>query len=156
MGGMERRRGKWAGGYGGFPVLPDRLRQARSQAGLTQEQAAASVGVIRQAWGQWEAGRATPIRAAGELLAVCNLLRADPAWLLGLTDIRRPWPPPAVDRDGAAPMGAAVAVEPLAEPPRLEDAARGLDETRRLMLEAVRALEAARVALWNGPPRPQP
>jgi transcriptional regulator with XRE-family HTH domain len=74
-----------------YPLLPARLRQARRELGLTQALAAAQVGVGLTAWNNWETGYRAP-RGADELRRVCDLLRADPAWLLGLTDVRRPWP----------------------------------------------------------------
>lgn len=80
-----------------FPGFGERLREARTAAGLQSKDAAAMVGVSKQIWTDWEKGR----RVVGDgraLLAIADLLSADPAWLLGLTDIRRPWPPEGGDR----------------------------------------------------------
>jgi hypothetical protein len=99
------------------------------------------------------------VRSAAELYAVCRLLGVDPGWLLGFTDVQHPWPPLAADAGGTVLEGAAAgsAAETMTvEPPRVEDAVRGLDETRRLLRKAERALEAARAALRHGPPRQQP
>jgi len=75
-----------------FPGFGDRLREARTQQGLRSNQAAAAVGVSRQVWTDWEHGRRAP-RDGGVIKAICDLLETDPGWLLGMTEVRRPWPP---------------------------------------------------------------
>lgn len=73
----------------GFGV---RLREARKAVGAQAKECAETVGVSKQIWSDWERGR----RVVGDavvLKAIADLLSADPAWLLGLTDKRRPWPP---------------------------------------------------------------
>ena len=53
-------------------------------------------------WSSWETGAHVPATAL-ELQAVADVLRADPAWLLGLTDERRPWPAGAAPHAPAEP-----------------------------------------------------
>jgi len=75
-----------------FPLLGSRLRQGRKRRRLTQLLAAKSCGVSLSVWSNWERGHRSPASAA-ELQAICDRLRVDPAWLLGLTDVQRHWPP---------------------------------------------------------------
>ncbi len=84
-----------------FPEFASRLRQAREQVKLAQQACAARCGVSEQIWSNWERGWRVPSTAV-EMRAIADLLRADPSWLLGLTDVRRPWPPP---ESGASPEG---------------------------------------------------
>jgi transcriptional regulator with XRE-family HTH domain len=52
--------------------FPDRLRELREQAGLTQEQLAERVGVKRDAVARWESGRREP--GWSSILALCKAL----------------------------------------------------------------------------------
>jgi transcriptional regulator with XRE-family HTH domain len=129
-----------AGETRGFPLLGARLREARRAAGLSQAAAAERVGVLQQTWSHWEASRHAPVRSAAELLAVCNLLNADPAWLLGLTDVRRPWPP---DEGGVG----AVAEPGRSLSARATDLARAVEEAEAALRRAERDMAAALAAL---------
>lgn len=85
-----------------FPGFADRLKEARLALGLQSKDAAAAVGVSKQVWTDWEHGR----RVVGDgavLKRICDLLSTDPAWLLALTDVARPWPPE--ERGGHVPPG---------------------------------------------------
>lgn len=75
-----------------FPEFGPRLRAAREGAGLRPSEAADRAGVARPVWSDWEHGRRV-VGSAEDLRRVSDLLRVDPAWLLGVTDVRRPWPP---------------------------------------------------------------
>ena len=91
------------GGGHRFPVFAARLRQAREQCGLLQGDCARRCGVSIQVWSNWEHGWRVP-GTARETRDIADLLRADPAWLLGMTDVRRPWPPdPAQGVDEPGP-----------------------------------------------------
>lgn len=90
---------------GGFPLLAARLRQARQQLGLSSAQAARRAGVGRTAWANWEAGARAPTRSAAQVRRICDTLHADPAWLYGLTPLRRPWPPGTAPHPSPKPGG---------------------------------------------------
>jgi len=70
----------------------DRLRAAREAAGLSQVAAAKAAGIPHATWVEAETRSQVP-RDPERLRRICDLLATDPAWLLGLTDVRRPWPP---------------------------------------------------------------
>ena len=77
---------------------------AREAAGLRPSEAADRLGISRQAWTDWEHARRV-VGSAEELRRICDLLQADPGWLLGVTDVQRPWPaergqPQARERKG--------------------------------------------------------
>ena len=86
-----------------FPEFAERVRSARRRHGYSQERCAAEVGVDRRSWVSYEAGRRVPHDAA-ELRGICDLLGVDPAWLLGITWIERPWPPPEEARERDIPL----------------------------------------------------
>ncbi len=65
-----------------------RIREARRQRGLTQEQLAAATGVSRSAVAQWETGRAGQI--TGNLSRIASVLGISVEWLLYGTDKRAP------------------------------------------------------------------
>ena len=62
--------------------LHDRIRAARTAAGLTQRQLARALNVSPSAVAQWEAGDTRPKH--GHLLAIAAQTRSDPAALLGI------------------------------------------------------------------------
>jgi transcriptional regulator with XRE-family HTH domain len=64
---------------------------ARENAGLRPSEAADRSGISRQVWSDWEHSRRV-VGSAQELRRICDLLQADPGWLLGVTDLQRPWP----------------------------------------------------------------
>jgi hypothetical protein len=69
---------------GTFARFGARLRAAREARGLTVEHAASAVGVDAIVWAAWEAGATAPVDSATQLAAMCRVLRADAAWLLGV------------------------------------------------------------------------
>lgn len=60
-------------------MIGDRIRQAREQAGLTQKELAAAVGVAFQSVQQWEHGKTFPRLTRFTQLA--KVLNQNPAWL---------------------------------------------------------------------------
>jgi transcriptional regulator with XRE-family HTH domain len=55
-----------------------RLREAREEAGLTQDAAALRIGVHRMTVGRWESGETTP--TITQLPILCRVYGKDPAW----------------------------------------------------------------------------
>jgi transcriptional regulator with XRE-family HTH domain len=58
----------------------ERFRNAREQAGMTQEDLARAVGVTPQAVSSWESGKVAPRN--GTVRAVAAVLGASTAWLM--------------------------------------------------------------------------
>jgi len=68
-------------------TLGDRIRKARTNAGLDQAELAEKVGVSRQAVGSWERGRTVPSLPQSRSLAETLAVSLD--WLAyGATDLR--------------------------------------------------------------------
>ncbi len=65
-----------------------RIREARRERGLTQEQLAAATGVSRSAVAQWETGRAGQI--TGNLSRIATVLGISVEWLLYGANKRAP------------------------------------------------------------------
>ncbi len=61
-------------------LFGNRLRQARKRAGLTSEQVAERVGVVRQAIVSWESGKTSPTNE--HLKQIAQLYRVTTDWLL--------------------------------------------------------------------------
>lgn len=78
-------------------MLPERLKNLRKKAGLTQKQIAEKLQVGQNSYSNWEKGKRTPIQPTIEKLA--ELLNTSPDYLLGKTDI--PDPNLEVDIDNA-------------------------------------------------------
>ena len=66
--------------------LAQKLKQLRLQAGLTQEQLAAHIGVSSRTIKHWEHGTCTPSTVS--LLALARCFHVSVDWLLGRTDER--------------------------------------------------------------------
>ncbi len=79
-------------------TLGERLREARTNARLTQDQLASKVGVSRSLISQWETGTVQEIHATS-LWAASKALRVSLDWLLegdGMEEIREPATPDEV------------------------------------------------------------
>ena len=96
--------------HGAIPewTLADRLRKARSVAGLTQEEFAERLGAKSAAYSHWEAGRNTPRNLVAIAQRIEMLTGIPAAWTLGLlTDMpgnggpgeRAPKSKPVSDRE---------------------------------------------------------
>ena len=59
-----------------------RLRQARKNKGLTQQQAAEKIGVPQQTWQRYESGRFD--LKMSTIYNICKVLDISADWLLGL------------------------------------------------------------------------
>ena len=70
--------------------LPERLRQARSETGLTQEQVAARAGLTYNSISRYENGAAYPSQLALNMLA--SLYGKPVEWFFGEGDQRQPEP----------------------------------------------------------------
>ena len=66
---MASRGGKWLRGKERTPYLAERLRRARQEKGLSQEEVAEAVKVNRRTVYVWEAGRAEPTQPRLESLS---------------------------------------------------------------------------------------
>lgn len=60
----------------------ERLKQARKACGLTQQQAAESVGVPQQTWQRYESGKFD--LKMSTIYRICKALDISADWLLGL------------------------------------------------------------------------
>ena len=156
--GAGRRRPADSGGPR-FPLLAERLRQVRAEAGHNQRVCARLCGVGQQTWASWESGARAP-KTARQMQAICDLLHVDPGWLMGLTSIRRPWPAQSGDEchapsdaeraggaDGAAEAGRAVPAGAAAS--RASPTAPGT-ERHRVPRQAARAEAPAAAPLASG------
>jgi transcriptional regulator with XRE-family HTH domain len=123
-----------------FPQFAERLRRARLETGLRQRECARYCGVSTSVWSNWEHGDRVPSTAA-ELQAIADVLRADPAWLLGLTDTRRPWPvgtAAPVPPGSPQPSGSTVGSETLPDDAvTLTEAAKVIGVSRQAIHLAV-------------------
>lgn len=68
-----------------FPLVPQRLAQARASAALTQEELAFEVGAGRRTVQHWEAGEASPCPRLARALAA--RLDVSVSWLCGLSQL---------------------------------------------------------------------
>ena len=59
-------------------TISDRIREARTDAGLTQRAAAAAIGVAASQWNRWEKGTGPHSET---LPAIAKVIKVDPAWL---------------------------------------------------------------------------
>ena len=75
-----------------FPLFGDRLRTARERSGLSVGACAQKCGVTEAAWRRWERGAGVPY-STDEGRTIADTVRADVAWLYGMTDVARAWPP---------------------------------------------------------------
>ena len=66
-------------------MLPERLKNLRKKAGLTQKQIAEKLQVGQNSYSNWEKGKRTPIQPTIEKLA--EILNTSTEYLLGKTDI---------------------------------------------------------------------
>ena len=66
-------------------MLPERLKNLRKEAGLTQRQIAEKLQVGQNSYSNWEKGKRTPIQPTIEKLA--EILNTSTDYLLGKTDI---------------------------------------------------------------------
>lgn len=66
-------------------MLPERLKNLRKKAGLTQKQIAEKLQVGQNSYSNWEKGKRTPIQPTIEKLA--EILNTSTDYLLGKTDI---------------------------------------------------------------------
>lgn len=66
-------------------MLPERLKNLRKKAGLTQKQIAEKLQVGQNSYSNWEIGKRTPIQPTIEKLA--EILNTSTDYLLGKTDI---------------------------------------------------------------------
>ncbi len=89
----------------------DRLRKVRRDANLTQEEFATKIGVTRQAFAAWEAGRSIPGDVAGVAVRLERATGVPRAWFLGWMDAESPSP------DGG---GASASLSQRARPEGLE------------------------------------
>lgn len=89
----------------------DRLRKVRRDANLTQEEFATNIGVTRQAFAAWEAGRSIPGDVAGVAVRLERATGVPRAWFLGWMDAESPSP------DGG---GASASLSQRARPEGLE------------------------------------
>lgn len=65
--------------------IPNRLKQIRTQQGLTQTEMAKKLGMVQQAWQKLEAGKVPDIRAS-TIIHICKTLNISSDWLLGLDE----------------------------------------------------------------------
>ncbi|WP_270623418.1 helix-turn-helix domain-containing protein [Streptococcus sanguinis] len=65
-------------------MFPERLKQLRKEAGLTQKQIAEKMQVGQNSYSNWEKGIRTPIKPTIEKLA--EIFEVSPDYLLGTTD----------------------------------------------------------------------
>lgn len=66
-------------------MLPERLKNLRKEAGLTQRQIAEKLQVGQNSYSNWEKGKRTPIQPTIEKLS--EILNTSTDYLLGKTDI---------------------------------------------------------------------
>lgn len=92
-------------------MLPERLKNLRKKAGLTQKQIAEKLQVGQNSYSNWEKGKRTPIQPTIEKLA--ELLNTSPDYLLGKTDI--PDPNLEVDIDNAIDNSVAYDGTPITD-----------------------------------------
>lgn len=105
--------------------LGERLRSAREAAGLSVEQAARRLGVLKSTWQAWEADRKEP--RANRLTMTAGVLGVSPSWLLsGMGD--GPWERQASD-------------DPAALLRDLREASREMAALNRKMREIATGLE---------------
>jgi len=78
-------------------TLSERIRAARTAAGLTQENVAEAMGVSRQAVAKWESGQSAPSTA--NLIRLAELLGTSVDILTGTAEHRQPTVTVSVDRD---------------------------------------------------------
>jgi transcriptional regulator with XRE-family HTH domain len=106
-----------------FPrwTFADRLRKVRREAGLSQAEFAAQIGVKDKAYGAWEIGANNP----SDIVAVAQRIElafgVPAAWMLGLVaDEGAPPPPPERPRGSgnAAPRGDGDRLRQLTEAKR--------------------------------------
>ena len=65
--------------------LQIRLKQARTDAGLTQKDMAERLCVTQQAYQKIEVGKTTDMKIS-TLVKLCRILNVSPNWLLGLEE----------------------------------------------------------------------
>ena len=65
-------------------MFPQRLKQLRKEAGLSQKSLSEHLGVTQQAVGKWETGRSSPDPAT--LARLASLLNTSADYLLGITE----------------------------------------------------------------------
>jgi len=61
-------------------MMADRIKRARAEAKLTQEQVAAAVGVTAAAVAQWETGNSKSLRPAN-LFKLARIVKKSPEWI---------------------------------------------------------------------------
>lgn len=77
--------------------LKDALRRFRQGAGLKQEDVAAKIGIMRQAYQPYETGKVTP--SASMIIKIATTFNVSADYLLGLSDEPRPTPPKSEDAE---------------------------------------------------------
>lgn len=92
-------------------MLPERLKNLRKKAGLTQKQIAEKLQVGQNSYSNWEKGKRTPIQPTIEKLA--EILNTSTDYLLGKTDI--PDPDSDIDLDTAIDNSVAYDGTPITE-----------------------------------------
>ena len=92
-------------------MLPERLKNLRKKAGLTQKQIAENLQVGQNSYSNWEKGNRTPIQPTIEKLA--EILNTSTDYLLGKTDI--PDPDSDIDLDSAIDNSVAYDGTPITD-----------------------------------------
>jgi len=65
-------------------MIKDRLRELRTERGLTQPQVADALEISRATYANWEQGRREP--DANSIILLCNYFKVSADYLIGLKD----------------------------------------------------------------------
>ena len=91
-------------------TMGQRIKQKRTEYGLTMEELGNRLGVQKSAVNKWEKGEVLNIKR-NYIMAMADLFHCSPAWLMGMDDIRDMTL--TYETEGKEPVRATVDMEPI-------------------------------------------